>query len=95
MGAARAAPTHTVQGPHQHGARPIGHGELVSSSDLVDPLDGLSIDCYIAHRCPGPTRHSSWRASAVRKFILSSVLTMAMLLLTVATVLADSTGPGI
>jgi hypothetical protein len=31
----------------------------------------------------------------MRKFILSSILTIAMLLVTVVTVLADSTGPGI
>jgi hypothetical protein len=31
----------------------------------------------------------------MRKFFLSSVLTIAMLVLSVATVLADSTGPGI
>lgn len=31
----------------------------------------------------------------MRKLLLSSVLTVAMLLVTVATVLADSTGPGI
>lgn len=31
----------------------------------------------------------------MRAFILSSVLTIAMMVLTAATVLADSTGPGI
>ena len=31
----------------------------------------------------------------MRRFILSSVLTIAMLVMTAATVLADSTGPGI
>ena len=31
----------------------------------------------------------------MRKFVLSSVLTFAMLVLSVVTVLADSTGPGI
>jgi hypothetical protein len=32
---------------------------------------------------------------AMRKFIVSSVLALAMFVLTVATVLAGSTGPGI
>jgi hypothetical protein len=31
----------------------------------------------------------------MRKFVLSSVLTFAMLVLSAVTVLADSTGPGI
>lgn len=31
----------------------------------------------------------------MRKFVFSSILTIAMLVLTAVTVLADSTGPGI
>lgn len=58
------------------------------------PLDRLSIGCYMA---PNGRRRpaDSMGGAAMRRFILSSVLTIAMLVLTAATVLADYTGPGI
>ena len=48
---------------------------------------------YRAHR---PARSGSFHGgAAMRKLLLSTLLTIAALLATVATVLADSTGPGI
>lgn len=58
-------------------------------------LDRLSIDCYIAHTGRCPTRLMQEEALPVRKFFLSSILTVALFALTAITVLADSTGPGI